>query len=728
LNGFPKGVRRILLGKADSIRVFDFDRERFITQPVQSMTGFLRNQSSVGLRVNERYLFYEFAPRRIRILDLDDGGKTICELALPHELGTTRNIDDAVDGRDVNVGLEILPKVNRILTTGPNGELDFWVLQTGKHVATVHVATAREARSITGYILSPDGSKCVIREGLGNDGTLVAVRPADGKAISRHIEGATYDFEASFSEDGTRFIGPDSSSLWDTRTWSQIAAYPNSRDDNIGAASMALHPQNCVFFCPCTRRLHSMKTGAPVSRPICKAPPRYSCYSDDGRFVAVSTLTELFVFDIHLNRCVGPITLGSTPYIGFTPDSKMVTTRTADRLRLWDPQTGEEVLPATPWDGNEWAVEFSPDGQSFSYSTGNHVSISSLPRDDRTVAQLEHAIDAVSQSSMETMTATKWSTLGRGLNDLNRHITGGRTKPASADAVAEDYSVDEAIRDIGLHEHDIHAFLDVAQTAARADQWTLAEQAIDQAMNAGAKGQGATFLKGFIDLQAGRYRDSEVGLAHALSKKGNRIVAGLLFQASVGARDYSGASLAFEKPYLGESVLASLRNISFAVLAQAAQGEEQVARARLADVIRRGRSGEPEHFDYVSTYMATVSATLDTGVAESPYILKVLGESDETDPFVAQALTLGLARSGQIARAKQRLAKVGAANTDPEYMMARVLVSQGAGVAYRNALDQCISGCQTIIDENDAHTFDGAVKIIRAIVLQREAKRKLAKI
>jgi hypothetical protein len=404
----------------------------------------------------------------------------------------------------------------------------------------------------------------------------------------------------------------------------------------------------------------------------------------------------------------------------------LVYSTTQGHLRFWDPQTGEEVLPATPCDSD--GPQFSPDGKWFCCTVGGRTVVSRLPADDRPYAQVEGAVEALSQRSLQTIEARRWSVLRRQFTEV--FATQDQSRPGVSDSPATSittYTVDDVLRDTGMHFPDLHGLLDAAQASARADQWGAAGQSIDEAVREGATGPGVSFLQGVVALRERRYADSEKALTIALKGAERRGIALNLFQASVGAKDFGTAAAVSERTLSEDGIPATLRNAMNAMLARAADGGESAAKESFRDIMRRGQRGEfPNAFDYVLPTIAIAGEALDPEPDSAAYFVDALTKDTDADPNIGPALTLALARIGKDDAAASRLAKVGSFEGEPEYLLANALVCQRKGTAsYRDRLRSCIDGCETIIRGNDAQSLDLATKILRAILVEREARQKL---
>src|SRR5262249_12089200 len=123
-------------------------------------------------------------------------------------------------------------------------------------------------------------------------------------------------------------------------------------------------------------------------------------FDPDGARLAIGSMSgQVIVVDRSSNRSVFPDTLKGPPFIGdlsFSPDGRMLAAVNRETLKIWELQTGHEVLllrGAEPRHNDQAynpRLAWSPDGQRVACSNQNNpVSIwDALPRDTEAGKQI----------------------------------------------------------------------------------------------------------------------------------------------------------------------------------------------------------------------------------------------------------------------------------------------------------------------------------------------------
>jgi WD40 repeat protein len=108
------------------------------------------------------------------------------------------------------------------------------------------------------------------------------------------------------------------------------------------------------------------------------------CYSPDGKRIAsVSGDTTARVWDAQTGEQILLLSdiLGKSRGVSFSPDGKRLATGSDDQtVRIWDTNTGKEVLALTT-PGNPSVVTFSPDGQRLAAVVADRVIVWDAPVD-----------------------------------------------------------------------------------------------------------------------------------------------------------------------------------------------------------------------------------------------------------------------------------------------------------------------------------------------------------
>jgi WD40 repeat protein len=99
------------------------------------------------------------------------------------------------------------------------------------------------------------------------------------------------------------------------------------------------------------------------------APEGMPIYSPNGSWMAIPTSVGIYIYDSVTIEELRRIPV-ATPFIAFSPDSRLLAASKRGAISLWDPVTGVQVgeLPGNPEDYH-WELSFSPDGSLLSAIT-----------------------------------------------------------------------------------------------------------------------------------------------------------------------------------------------------------------------------------------------------------------------------------------------------------------------------------------------------------------------
>ena len=114
--------------------------------------------------------------------------------------------------------------------------------------------------------------------------------------------------------------------------------------------------------------LAKLGKGTILSHPF-DAPEGMPVFSPDGAWMAIPTSAGIYIYDASSWEELHRIPVG-TPFIAFSPDSRLLVTGGTGSVRLWDPATGllMSELPGRLEEGY-WELSFSLDGSLLSATT-----------------------------------------------------------------------------------------------------------------------------------------------------------------------------------------------------------------------------------------------------------------------------------------------------------------------------------------------------------------------
>jgi WD40 repeat protein/serine/threonine protein kinase len=315
--------------------------------------------------------------------------------------------------------LTFSPDGTRLAGGDADGVVRVWDAKTGKEVRTFK----KHAGPVEAVAFNPDGTRLA----SGSDDKTVKVWDAD-----RFQEVFSFDAGgtgvAAFTRDGTRLVamplgkpvvtvwdpgagrqlpsldtgdlipyrvalGPDGNLLatlsvrgevkvWDLPTgkvlfrqltgkeerWEDVAFSPDGRHLVISGGTWRGNGYNKslrVYDARTGKEIHKFLEGQDIIGDL--------AFSPDGRLIAgIVHVTGLGLWDAETGKAVGPIRPHGV-YIGalaFSPDGKRLATATPNKVRVWDPKTGQEVL-TIPGHMDPRGLAFSPDGTRLAGACGD---------------------------------------------------------------------------------------------------------------------------------------------------------------------------------------------------------------------------------------------------------------------------------------------------------------------------------------------------------------------
>jgi WD40 repeat protein len=269
----------------------------------------------------------------------------------------------AVDSK--NLGATVFsPDGSRILsmsweTPRPGGTLRIWNAETGQQIATLWTPEDR-VRAAT--VLGDGRIMAISRDGLkGWDGNT-------GEPLSE-IK-TRYDYFFACSPDGGRFISPsgpldDTLRLWDGRTGRDLCPLPGHRDQ-ITVCSFSADGRRAVSGSrDGMLKIWDIERGIELVTLSGHLSAIMTCaFSPDGRRVLSSSFDDTQrLWDSATGSLVATLRGGVSDFV-FSPDGHSVASALVDgtTMRLWDVETGHELLQLKGHAAKINACAFSPDG------------------------------------------------------------------------------------------------------------------------------------------------------------------------------------------------------------------------------------------------------------------------------------------------------------------------------------------------------------------------------
>ena len=236
------------------------------------------------------------------------------------------------------------PGGNRVATAGFDGTVRLWdVSSTGNRGEDASFDDP-SGRMYTSIAYSPDGSRLAVSGGLGPGGIFDAL--TGQPLISLRGKFSNWQGSAAFSPDGSLLAttsGENDATLWDAATGQKLRSF-SGHTNWIGD----------LAFSPDGKRLATI--------------------SFDGSVKMWDTASGNELYSIHAFDDI----LDTTQVLGidFSPDGSRFATAAGPTPKIWDANTGKEILSLAPQQENVYSVAFSPDGKTLAIGVALGVGAS----------------------------------------------------------------------------------------------------------------------------------------------------------------------------------------------------------------------------------------------------------------------------------------------------------------------------------------------------------------
>jgi len=277
------------------------------------------------------------------------------------------------------------PRAIRAAAFTPDGELRY---RTGDGAfVRVRAATGEElgrtpadGAAFAQEAMSPDGSAFA---GLSADGTVRLLAPATGRESGARVEPVPGGARVAFSPDGTLLAVGTTDGRVVVFAAGDGAVLARFEGGGKGIAGLSFSPDNRLLAAGPWRggvSVWGLADGeqfvrAPVGDgrdclPLFRPDGRHlalACADGIVRLVEVGSWREVTTLRGHEN---------SVSLIAYGPDGKRLATYASKSVRLWDADTGQELL-ALPgvWPEYYGGLLFSPDGERFAVLQGRKILV-----------------------------------------------------------------------------------------------------------------------------------------------------------------------------------------------------------------------------------------------------------------------------------------------------------------------------------------------------------------
>jgi WD40 repeat protein len=297
------------------------------------------------------------------------------------------------------------PDEDRVLTTSNDGTERIWDLGKGKEillmkghsfisaafsgdgrriatVSTDGIARIWDAKSGLEVVVLRGHTDFVRTVALMRDGERAVTGSRDGTARIWDIEsgretavlkGHTGSVEsAAFSQDGKRVVtasADHTARIWDASGGQELVVL---KGHIMGVKSAAFSPDGkrvATGSWDGSARIWDAETGKETQTPPlgCSSTQQgvlSTAFSPNGKRLVIGSASGNFcIWDVESRKWIGSVpTRAAVWSVAFSPDGRRLVTTSENTARIWDAESGVDVVALKGHRDSVWSVAFSPDG------------------------------------------------------------------------------------------------------------------------------------------------------------------------------------------------------------------------------------------------------------------------------------------------------------------------------------------------------------------------------
>jgi WD40 repeat protein/transcriptional regulator with XRE-family HTH domain len=301
-------------------------------------------------------------------------------LASASEDGSTK-LWDAVSGKELLtlsghtsgvLGVAFSPDGNRLFTASRDGTVKVWDISPSAGADWLNLVG--HAARITSVTYSPNGTRLAT---WSSDGTVIIWDSTSGKALRTiHHENAANGGNASYSPDGKRLaiVSGKAAIVYDAESGAALLALAPFQHDAITVLFSPDGTRLAAASIDGVIRIYDSVTGKMRIEFTSATPLSQIAFSPDGKRLAsannpgahvwdVLTGAKLVTFNGHGDgRLVSGVTFSSD-------GTRIASVGNDGAVRVWNSETGTEIVALIGHTGSTRGVAFSPDGQYLASSS-----------------------------------------------------------------------------------------------------------------------------------------------------------------------------------------------------------------------------------------------------------------------------------------------------------------------------------------------------------------------